>query len=79
MAVKPGGRKLNIAEQIIEDPVSGLTIQFAVAPDGTSRLRLYGDALRFGNRELLFDREGAEAGGGTALTDFCQPSASDLS
>ena len=75
MAINPDEAKtLHIVEQIIEDPVSGFTIQFAVAPDGTSRLRLYGDALRFGNRELLFNREGAEAGECCATTGFCSAS-----
>ena len=70
MAVKPNGRVCAIREQIIEDPVSGLTLQIAFAEDDDEapfRLRIYGDALPFGNREFVFDEGGGHAGAGTAL------------
>ena len=73
MAVTPGGQMVSIKEQIIEDEVSGLTLQFEVMPDGTGRLRVYGD-LPLGNREIVFSAEGEEAGGGTALASLCRPS-----
>ena len=72
MSLKEGGRLWSIREQIIEDPVSGLTFQFEVAPDGEPRLRLYGN-LPHGNREFQFDLEGKEAGAGTHLAGLCKP------
>jgi hypothetical protein len=75
MAVKPNAGVCAIREQIIEDPVSGLTLQFVLAPDSTAPVRLIisGD-LPFGNREILFDRNGVEAGAGTAVAGSCRPS-----
>lgn len=75
MAIKPNGGLCCIREQIIEDPASGLTIQFELKPetDAPIRMRIYGD-LPFGNRELLFDAEGQEAGAGTAVQGACRPS-----
>ena len=73
MATKPGAQKLTIAEQIIEDPVSGLNFQFEARPDGIGIMRVYGD-LPFGNREFLFDTNGEEAGAGVALTGLCRAS-----
>ena len=73
MAIKPEGKLCLIREQIIEDPVSGLSLQFEVADDGTGRLLIYGD-LPYGNRQFVFDREGREAGAGTALRSICRPS-----
>jgi hypothetical protein len=74
MALKPDGALCSIREQIIEDPASGLTFQFVHAPNSSApvRLRIFGD-LPFGNREILFDKNGNEAGAGTALTDSCRP------
>lgn len=72
MPVKPDGKTWKVKEQIIEDPVSGLTIQFEVMPDGESRLRIYGDSLPLGNREIIFDADGHEAGGG-CYTGLCRP------
>ena len=71
MPIKPGGRPWTVKEQIIKDPVSGLSFQFETVEDGTSRLRVYGD-LSLGNREFVFDRDGEEAGSGTALTGLCR-------
>lgn len=75
MALKPDGAICEIREQIIEDPVSGLSFQFVYVPesDAPVRLRIVGD-LAFGNREILFDRNGAEAGAGTSLVGSCSPS-----
>lgn len=64
----------NIAEQIIEDPVSGLTFQFEVMPEGDTRFRVFGDYMRLGNnREFIFNDKGKEAGSGSSLTGFCRP------
>jgi len=77
MALKPDGQVWMVREQIIEDPVSGLTIQFEVVEtgfdDGRFRLRLFGD-LPYGNREFIFDASGSEVGAGVALADLCRPS-----
>ena len=74
MAVKPGARQIAILEQIIEDEVSGLILQFEANEDGSARLRIVGACLPFGNREVIFDRDGAEAGGGTHIGDSPRPS-----
>ena len=75
MALKPNASVCHIREQIIEDPASGLTFQFAHKPDSDAPYRLYvfGD-LPHGNREILFDKDGTEAGAGTLLTGSCRPS-----
>ena len=75
MALKPNGSLCSIREQIIEDAASGLTLQFIHKPDSDApyRLLIYGN-LPNGNREILFDVDGAEAGAGTALVDACRPS-----
>ncbi len=74
MAVKPNGVMCNIREQIIEDLVSELTFQFEAVDDGTARLRVFGKALPFGNREIVFDLDGAETASGTATTASCHVS-----
>jgi hypothetical protein len=75
MAVKPNGGTCTVREQIIEDPVSGLTFQFVSVPnsDAPVRLRIFGD-LPHGNREILFDKNGDEAGAGTSFSGSCNPS-----
>jgi hypothetical protein len=75
MALKPNGGVCAIREQIIEDLASGLTFQFELKPgsDAPVRLRIFGD-LPFGNREILFDQDGVEAGAGTLLSGACRPS-----
>ncbi len=75
MALKPDAQPWTIREQIIEDPVSGLTIQFETMPDDpqdTFRLRIFGD-LPFGNREILFGQDGQRTGTGVALSGSCRP------
>jgi hypothetical protein len=74
MGLKAEAREWTIREQIVEDLPSGLTFQFEVVPDSTARyrLRIFGD-LPFGNREILFDVNGKEAGSGTALAGLCKP------
>jgi hypothetical protein len=67
MPVRQNARTLQIKEQIIH--LDGLTLMFRVVPDSTARYRLSieGESLPFGNYEIVFDVEGNEAGGGTAL------------
>ena len=74
MSTKQDARDWTIKEQIVEDLASGLTFQFEVIPDSTARyrLRIYGD-IPHGNREIIFDVEGKEAGSGTALSGLCKP------
>ncbi len=73
MAAKPNGNICRIREQIIEDQVTGLTLQFVQMPetDAPVRLRIFGN-FPHGNREILFDSDGNEAGGGTVLTGSCR-------
>ncbi|HYD56293.1 MAG TPA: hypothetical protein VEB41_05255 [Burkholderiales bacterium] len=73
MALKPNGALCAIREQIVEDPATGLVLQFE-CNDGRPRLVIAGDSLPFGNREILFDAEGREAGAGTLLGEFRRPS-----
>jgi len=76
MAIKPSGKLCSIREQIIEDPVTGLSIQFVSRPDTDSPVRMviFGALPDGGSREILFDAEGNEAGAGTALGVSCRPS-----
>lgn len=75
MSIKPDANTLKIKEQIIVDPVTGLVFQFVVVPGSSAlyRLRVFGD-LPHRNREFLFDKDGAEAGAGAALSGPCRPS-----
>ena len=72
VTVKPDGKPWTIREQIIEDLVLELTFQFEVMPNGESRLRIFGDKLRFGNREIIFNSKGAASGSGTATSGLCR-------
>jgi hypothetical protein len=72
MPLKPNGALCRVREQIIEDAASGLTLQFE-CEDGRLRLVLAGKALALGNREILFDDEGREAGAGTIVGEFRRP------
>lgn len=56
-----------ILEQVLHDPVSGLSIHFEVLADGSPRLRLLGDGLPYHNREFMFDRDGKHTGAGTDM------------
>jgi len=74
MGIKDDAKKWTVKEQIIEDPVSGLTLQFEVIPESTARyrLRIFGH-IPHGNREIIFDIEGEEAGSGTVIASHCKP------
>ncbi|MCG3123014.1 MAG: hypothetical protein GIKADHBN_01422 [Phycisphaerales bacterium] len=72
MSLKPNAQLWTVLEQIVRDDASGLICQFEVAPDGSPRLRLFGEALPFGNREIVFSLDGKEAGAGTH-TGLCRP------
>ncbi len=73
MAIKPNGEFCKIREQIIEDPVSGLTLQFEVRDNGTTKLLIYGN-LPYGNRDFIFDQGGEMTASGVALGYVCRPS-----
>ena len=73
MPLKPNGATCRVREQIIEDAASGLTLQFE-CEDGRLRLVLAGKTLAIGNREILFDDQGREAGAGTLVGEFRRPS-----
>ncbi len=73
MPLEPNGALCRVREQIVEDDASGLILQFECA-NGRTRLVIAGDALPFGNREILFDDEGHEAAAGTLLGRFRRPS-----
>lgn len=73
MPLKPNGALCQIREQIIEDRASGLTLQFE-CDDGRLRLVIAGEHMRVGNREILFDHQGREAGAGTLVGEFRKPS-----
>jgi hypothetical protein len=73
MPLKPNGAMCRVREQIIEDPASGLILQFECS-DGRLRLTLAGGPLSVGNREILFDDQGREAAAGTLIGEFRRPS-----
>ena len=75
MPLKPNARDWTIKEQILEDPASGLTIQFERVDsdsDAPFHLRLFGD-LPYGNREIIFGPDGTEVGAGTHLGGCHKP------
>jgi hypothetical protein len=73
MTIKPNGTLCKVREQIVEDDASGLILQFECS-NGRTRLVIAGEALPFGNREILFDDDGREAAAGTLLGRFRRPS-----
>jgi hypothetical protein len=73
MPIKPNGKLCKLREQIIEDPVTGLVLQFE-CENGRARLVIAGAALALGNREILFDEDGREAGAGTLVGEYRRPS-----
>lgn len=73
MPLKPNGALCQVREQIIEDEASGLTLQFE-STNGRTRLVISGKALPLGNREIVFDRDGCEAGAGTIVGEVRRPS-----
>ena len=72
MPVKPNGSVCSIREQIVEDLATGLILQFE-CQEGRTRLVIAGESLPFGNREIIFDKDGREAASGTLLGQFRKP------
>lgn len=64
-----GELKWAVKQQIVRDPASGLTFQFLLDDYGRPRLRLWGDAIPFGNREIGFNEDGEDAFAGTFAQD----------
>jgi GTP:adenosylcobinamide-phosphate guanylyltransferase len=60
-----GSQAWTVLPQVIEDPASGLTLQFSVSRSGEPMLTVSGD-LPLGNREFIFARDGSLAGTGLA-------------
>jgi hypothetical protein len=58
-----------IKEQIVTDPVSGLTFEFTVTCDGEPHLTIYGDRLVFGNRTIMFHINGQAVSGETSIPE----------
>ena len=73
MPIKPNGNVCKVREQIVKDDASGLILQFE-CDKGRTRLLIAGAALELGNREIIFDSEGREAGAGTLVGEFRRPS-----
>lgn len=73
MAVRPNAAQVTILEQIIEDPVSEISLQFERTDNGGTRLSLFGEKLKCGHRVLAFDCDGNFIGGGTHLRECPQP------
>jgi hypothetical protein len=73
MPIKPNGAMCSVREQIVEDLATGLILQFE-CNDGRMRLVIAGEALPFGNREIIFDHDGREAAAGTLVGQFRKPS-----
>lgn len=73
MPLKPNAALCGIREQIVEDPASGLILQFE-CNNGNARLVIAGTSLPFGNREILFDADGRESTTGSLVGEFRRPS-----
>ena len=76
MTLKDSAAPWTISEQIVEDLPTGLTFQFEVVPDDADapyHLRIFGDNLPFGNREILFGSDGRTCASGTATAGLCKP------
>lgn len=80
MSQKVDGKICVIAEQIFDD-ASGLTFQFEVKKGyhggelvDETVLRIFGESLPFGNREIVFGPDGLEAAAGTSTRGLCRPS-----
>lgn len=71
-SLKPDGGMCQIREQILRDPVTGITFQFELDAKGCTRVRIYGDSLMFGNRELGFE-DGRFSFAGTSVAGLCKP------
>ena len=60
--IEANGKTFCIKEQVIDDPVTGLSLIFS-----GDRLRIVGNVLPFGNRDFQFDKDGKLMGTGVGL------------
>jgi hypothetical protein len=67
MSPEPTSTLWTVREQTVEDPTSGLTLHFELSPDGQPILRVVGERLPCGNREIRFDAAGWEEGAETCV------------
>lgn len=65
-----------VLPQVIDDPASGLTLQFSVSAHGELTLTVIGE-LPPGNREFIFAQDGSLAGTGLAPAPFSRPALPD--
>lgn len=64
--------KFTINDQVVADPLSGLTFEFKTIDMKEGKLfkiSIYGDNLPFGNRDLYFNENGVFDGTGTCVTN----------
>lgn len=73
MPLKPNGATCKIKEQIVEDTASGLTLQVECRKERT-RLVIASARLPYGNRQIVFDKDGKQVGAGTLVGKFRRPS-----
>lgn len=77
--LRPNAKQCMILEQILEDPVTNLTIKFEKRSYGGCSIQLFktdpnNEIMEFGNRDLGFDENGEHSDAGTALSNCRQPS-----
>ena len=75
MGMKEDCQTWTIKEQLIEDLSTGLTLEFEVVADDLEapfRLKISGD-LPFGEREIMFGRDGKEACSAMVLAGLSSP------
>lgn len=56
-----------LREQTFTDLPSGLSFTIRSLPDGTTLMKVEGDCLPLGNRDLIFGRDGVVGASGSAV------------
>lgn len=75
--LRPNAKDWVVKEQIVEDAVTGLFFQFEKRPTGHV-LRIFGERLPLGNRDLFFDGPSGECNGsGIGARGLSKPAWSD--
>ncbi len=68
--LKENSKEICLKEQVLFEDASGLTLEFIVIEGDEKfpyRIRIYGETLPYGNREIFINKEGKIDGGGTYL------------
>lgn len=68
--LKENSKEICIKEQVLFEDASGLTLEFVSVENDEKfpyRIRIYGDILPYGNREIFINKDGKIDGGGTYL------------